>query len=59
MREIIKYIRQLISLPFLIPGSIMFFIGEILSGEKFTWRYNQIEEIMKSKMVCSKCGHIG
>ncbi len=39
---IIKIIRRTIGFPFLLIGILFFYLAEIISGEKFTWRGDMV-----------------
>lgn len=52
-------LREILSLPALIIGASFLKIGEFISGSKHTYRGHEVMDILKKKMVCSKCGHLG
>ena len=49
--------KKIISYIFTIPASTLFYIAEVVRGEKITWRYK--EAINSTKFKCKKCGHSG
>ncbi len=46
---------------FTIPASILFYIAELINGEKIGWRCKELfkENIKELTGTCSKCGHKG
>jgi len=55
----IETIRHILSLPFVIIGSIVFKLADLISGDKYFYNYDECEKVLITKMVCSKCGHRG
>ena len=46
---------------FTIPASILFYIAELITGEKIGWRCKESfkESIKEISCTCTKCGHKG
>jgi hypothetical protein len=49
--------RELLSLPFVALGSCFYWTAELIAGHKYTFRGNEVMEIIKEKATCTECGH--
>lgn len=63
MKKIIKIIKFIVSIPFIVIGILVFRIYEIINSEKITYRGDEVVEktIINLKKIakCSNCGHKG
>jgi hypothetical protein len=51
--------REILSVPFVIIGSCFYWIGEFVAGHKYTFRGEEVFDIIERSATYTKCGHKG
>lgn len=51
--------REILSMPFVIIGSLFYWTAEFIAGHKYTFRGEEVMDILVTNATCTKCGHVG